>query len=137
MAFESLQRARFALLTTYRRDGAAVPTPVWVGVAGGLAYVVSRGPGKVRRIRNNPTVSIAPCTSRGRPSGKAEEGMARIVSGPVPAGVRRAFSRKYGPVPAFARGFSWLLRKELVLLEITAAAPSSGPDGERAASTTP
>jgi len=67
-----LTRGRYLLLTTYRRGGEPVPTPVWF-VTDGPRLLVSTGPstGKVRRIRANPSVLVAPCTLRGRPTGDA------------------------------------------------------------------
>ena len=121
MAFESLAQRRFAILTTYRRSGAPVPTPVWVVTDEGKAYVVSRGPGKVRRIRSNPEVEIAAGTARGRARGEPERGVAAIFAGRLPDRVRRAFRRKYGPMPALGRAVARLLGKELVLVEVTAA----------------
>src|SRR5260370_9651168 len=99
MAFESLARGRFAILTTFRRSGAPVLTPVWVVTDEGKAYVVSRGPGKVRRIRSNPDVEIAPSTARGRARGEPERGVAAIVAGALPDRVPRGFRRKYRPIP--------------------------------------
>jgi PPOX class probable F420-dependent enzyme len=117
--FESLTKARFALLTTWRRNGTAVATPVWVAVSDDKAYVISRGPGKVKRIRNNPAVTIAPCTMRGRERGAETRGVAHIVGTDCPTRtVRRAFRRKYGPMPRISSAMARLLRKNLWLLEI-------------------
>lgn len=121
MPFEDLERARFAALKTFRKDGAAVTTPVWVAVAGGRAYVVSRGPGKVRRIRHTPAVEIAPCTARGGPKGSFTPGHASLLAGDLPPDARRAFRRKYGPLPALGRALAGLVRKPLVGIVIDAA----------------
>ncbi len=120
MPFESLARRRFALLTTWRRTGVAVATPVWVVVDDSKAYVISRGPGKVKRIRNNPAIEIGPCTMRGRPLGEAEPGVVRILNAEPAASVCRAFRRKYGPVPAISRRLATVFRKPLWVLEIAA-----------------
>ncbi|HEX8098819.1 MAG TPA: PPOX class F420-dependent oxidoreductase [Actinomycetota bacterium] len=119
MPFEALD-GRFGLLTTHRRDGTAVATPMWVVVVDGNAYAASRAPGKVKRIRRNPNVEIAPCTMRGTPLGPSEPGVARVVTDAMPAAVRRAFRRKFGPLPALGRVAYRLRRKPLVLLEISA-----------------
>jgi PPOX class probable F420-dependent enzyme len=69
-----------ALLTTYKRDGAPVGTPVNIAVEGDHAYF--RTPdktGKVKRIRNNPEVDIAPSTVRGNPTGPARRARARLL----------------------------------------------------------
>jgi PPOX class probable F420-dependent enzyme len=73
---------RHILLTTYRRDGTPVGTPVHVAVEGDVAYVRTFDPsGKVKRIRNNEDVDVAPSTWRGRPTGEASKARARILSG--------------------------------------------------------
>jgi uncharacterized protein len=59
---------KYVLLTTYRKNGDAVPSPVWIvalpdGTAGFTTEVVS---GKVKRIRNNPSVTLQACSVRGK-----------------------------------------------------------------------
>jgi PPOX class probable F420-dependent enzyme len=74
-------RERQILLTTYRRDGAPVGTPVHVAVEGDVAYVRTFDPsGKLKRIRNNDEVAVAPSTLRGRPTGPAAKARARILA---------------------------------------------------------
>lgn len=59
-----------ALLTTFRRDGTPVPTPLSVGVDGDHAYVRTyEKAGKTKRLRNNSHVELAPSTTRGNPTG--------------------------------------------------------------------
>ncbi len=81
-AFAPFARQRTVLLTTLRRDGTPVKTPVSIAVDDDRA-VIRRWDtaGKVKRIRNNPEVTIAPCTARGRPTGPATPARARILSG--------------------------------------------------------
>src|SRR5205823_9458867 len=112
---------RFALLRTWRKSGAAVDTPVWFVVVDGRVYVVSRGPGKVKRIRTHPAVAIAACNARGRQRGELIPAVARVIEGDVPKVVRRAFRRRYGPLPAAGRAAAKLFRADLQLLEITNA----------------
>ena len=74
---------RHALLVTFRRDGQPVPTPVWFGIEGGRMYVRSEDDsGKVKRVRANPHVRVAPCNNRGRPHGPAAEARARLLETP-------------------------------------------------------
>jgi PPOX class probable F420-dependent enzyme len=125
--FEPLAKPRFALLTTWRRNGTAVATPVWVAVSDDKAYVISRGPGKVKRIRDNPAVTIAPCTMRGRARGAQTPGVAHVVGTDCPTrSVQRAFRRKYGPVPRISSAMARLFRKDLWLIEIEAE-PATDP----------
>lgn len=79
MAFEHLRREKYIDLVTYRKTGIAVHTPVWFAEHDGRLYVMARSDsGKVKRIRNNPKVEIAPCTMRGRVTGPAVSGIARV-----------------------------------------------------------
>jgi uncharacterized protein len=81
-SFAPLARQRTVLLTTFRRDGTPVRTPVSIAVDGGRAFIRSwDSAGKMKRIRNNRVVTIAPCTARGRPTGPAIPACARILTG--------------------------------------------------------
>lgn len=71
----------YVSLETYRKTGAAVTTPVWFAESEpGVFYAYSEAEaGKVKRIRNNPNVRIAPCTMRGKVTGQWVAAQARIV----------------------------------------------------------
>ncbi|MFF2846973.1 PPOX class F420-dependent oxidoreductase [Streptomyces sp. NPDC058001] len=59
-----------ALLTSHKRDGTGVGTPVNIAVEGDHAFVRTYGKAwKVKRMRNNPEVELAPSTVRGKPTG--------------------------------------------------------------------
>ncbi|GAB3954604.1 hypothetical protein GCM10027614_61970 [Micromonospora vulcania] len=84
------------VLTTYRRDGRPVATPVNIAVAGDQAYVRSfERAWKTRRISNNPTVTVAPSTVRGTPTGPAVQATARQLTGAEYATAARTLRRKY------------------------------------------
>lgn len=84
------------LLTTYRRDGTPVGTPVNVAVEGDHAFVRTWDTArKLRRIRNDPVVSFAPCTPRGRPTGPAIRARARVLKGCESARAGRLLAKKY------------------------------------------
>jgi len=81
--FEHLRGHKYCLLVTYKRSGDAVPTPVWFGLGDGKLYVRSEANvAKVKRIRNDPRVRIAPCSVRGKPLGPPAEGRARVLDQP-------------------------------------------------------
>ena len=81
-AFDTFAQHRTAQLTTYKRDGTAVPTPVTIAVDGDRAYIRTWDSAwKAKRMRNNPAVLVAPSTVRGRATGPSIA--ARI--GPPPA----------------------------------------------------
>lgn len=80
-ALGQLGSEKYVLLTTFRKDGRAVATPVWVLPAGdGVAIWTESKSYKVKRVRNNPKVTVAACDIRGKARGEAVEGRARIVS---------------------------------------------------------
>ena len=88
---------RYLSVETYRRTGQAVATPVWFVVDGGVIYVYSlAGAGKVKRIRNNPRVRIAPCDVRGALKGAWLDATARIVDEREAAAAQKLLVAKYG-----------------------------------------
>ncbi|MGI8667274.1 MAG: hypothetical protein ACR2N4_14815, partial [Jatrophihabitans sp.] len=76
--FEHLRRADTVLLTTRRRDGRTVDTPVNVAVdeAGRGYFRTWASSGKAKRLANFPGVRLAPCSRRGRPPGSDQPGLA-------------------------------------------------------------
>ena len=87
---------KYLSLTTYRRDGSPVSTPVWF-VADGRDLLVETDAAsyKVKRIRHNPHVHIAPCDARGRLRGDAIDAEARILTEDERERVERLLARKY------------------------------------------
>jgi PPOX class probable F420-dependent enzyme len=97
MDLDRLAAARYVLLTTFRKDGRAVPTPVWAARDGAELLVwTAANSGKVKRIRRDGAVEIAPCNSRGKPKGDSVRGTARILDQPGIEHVRTLIQRKYG-----------------------------------------
>jgi PPOX class probable F420-dependent enzyme len=94
---DRLAEAKYVLLTTFRKDGRAVPTPVWVARDGDeLVVYTAPDAGKVKRIRRDGTVRVGPCDVRGKPKGDDVPGHARVLD---EVGVRRTLSlimKKYG-----------------------------------------
>ena len=73
---------KYCVLVTYKKDGTPMPSPLWYGVANGKVYAETGAHDwKVKRIRNNPGVRVAPCDTRGAPKGPPFEGQARILEG--------------------------------------------------------
>ncbi len=94
---EEIATAKYALLTTYRKDGRAVPTPVWIGRLDDDLVVWSvADAGKVKRIRRRPEVTVATCDFRGNHPGPAYRGRAELMSLADSLLVRRALAHKYG-----------------------------------------
>jgi uncharacterized protein len=72
---------RFLNLTTFRKNGVPVVTTVLFALVGDKIYVwTTKNSGKVKRIRNNATVQIAPSTRLGQPLGPIADATARILS---------------------------------------------------------
>lgn len=93
---EPFVRQQTVLLTTYRRDGTPVGTPVNIVVAGDRAFVRTWDTaGKLKRIRNNPQVELAPSTFRGHPTGPAIRARARVLSGAEAEYASQALAHKY------------------------------------------
>jgi PPOX class probable F420-dependent enzyme len=75
----TLAKSRYVSLTTFRRDGTPVATPVWVARQGDELMVhTARSSGKAKRLRNGSRVLLAPCDMRGRVTGDVVEGTARL-----------------------------------------------------------
>lgn len=83
--FAHLRGHKYANVVSYRRSGAAIPSPVWFGLdeQDRLYFVSEAGAPKVARIRNNPDVRVAPCDVRGKPLGPPALGRGRILEDPV------------------------------------------------------
>jgi hypothetical protein len=89
-----LRQRKIALLTTYKRDGTAVSTPVSVVVDGDVAYFRTYShTGKAKRLRRNGTVLAAPSTFRGKPVGPANRYVAQLLQGDAAARASRKISR--------------------------------------------
>jgi hypothetical protein len=118
--FPHLHGHQFMSLTTFRKSGEAVPTPVWFAQVDDKLYVMTEAStGKVKRIRQNAMVEVAPCTVRGDLRGDSAEGMARILHPHEEATARRALNRKYGIQKFFYDLYLTLRRAHTVYLEIT------------------
>ncbi len=98
MKLETLDRQRYISLATFRRSGEPVQTPVWFAKHGGRIYVfTAAGSGKVKRLKNDPRIRVAPCGPRGRLRGEWNEGQARRIEDPaIERAAYAALLAKYG-----------------------------------------
>jgi PPOX class probable F420-dependent enzyme len=132
---EPFVEQKTVLLTTFRKDATPVGAPVSIAVDGGRAVVRSfERAGKVKRLRNNPVVEIAPSTARGVPTGDAIRAQARPLTGPAWSHAAHLLRRKYPllhgvVVPSshhlLRRRFGRTVHYELI--------PLAQPSGDRAA----
>ena len=91
---------RYMSLTTFRRDGTPVATPVWVTPFGedSVAFWTSSGSGKAKRLAHTSRVLVQPSDARGRVKAGTEpiQATARVVEGEELEEIRRRVKAKYG-----------------------------------------
>ena len=95
----ALADEKFMLFTSYRRDGRAVGTPVWLAELGPgqVGFTTGAESGKAKRLAHTPRVTLQACDRRGKAThGPVYEGTARMVSGDEFAPIRTAIGAKYG-----------------------------------------
>jgi PPOX class probable F420-dependent enzyme len=92
----ALAAGSYLSLTTFRRDGTPVATPVWVvGDGDRLVVWTAASSWKVRRIRRNPAVTVAPCTFRGRLTGTPVSGRASVLPADQTSRIKDLIKKKY------------------------------------------
>lgn len=95
---------KYMLLTTFKRDGTPVATPVWVsdlGVEGGeqrIGFWTSSGSGKAKRLAHTSQVTVQPCDGRGKVTDGTEpvDATAVVVDGAELDEIRSKIVAKYG-----------------------------------------
>lgn len=93
----SLQKAKYIALTTFRKDGRAVTTPVWLAFEGDAIVAFTEvTSGKVKRLRNSDRVLVARCDGRGRMESEAVEAKATLTDAAGTARILDAIKRRYG-----------------------------------------
>ncbi|MDR3032910.1 PPOX class F420-dependent oxidoreductase [Kitasatospora cineracea] len=98
-ALDRLAAGKYLLITSYKKDGSPVATPVWVvrdGDALGVWTVADSW--KVKRIRRRGDVLVGPCDVRGNPSGSPLPATAEIADPATTERYRQLLGRKYGLV---------------------------------------
>src|SRR2546422_6949087 len=94
--FEPLKNTKTILLTTYKRDGTPVGTPVSIAFAGDRAFFRTYDKAwKSKRLRNNPEVEVAHSTYKGKVTSAARHGTTRLLSEAEAKPVRRLLARKH------------------------------------------
>ncbi len=112
-----VQGYKYISLTTFRKSGEPVSTPIWFVEKGISIYVwTEKNSWKVKRLRHDSRVRVAPSTYRGRAVGPSVDGTARIVSPQAQEEIENLMAAKYGRMMRLA---SFLNRnKETVAVEI-------------------
>ena len=102
--FAALEKHDFLNLETFRKNGEGVRTPVWFAADpaadirshGAKLYIYTvENTGKVKRVRNNPRVRIAPCNRTGGLQGEWIEATAQVVQGAEAALGLKLLTQKY------------------------------------------
>lgn len=108
-------------LETCKKNGQTVPTPVWFVERDGALYVRTEAQaGKVKRIRNNPQVRIAPCGSRGELKGEWVAAGAQLVDDEAtPAHINAMLNKKYGLLKTIFDLMGKLNKRDYTTIKIT------------------
>lgn len=87
---------KYLSLTSFRRDGTGVATPVWFVSDNGHLFVETDADSfKVKRIRRDPHVRVALCDARGRVKSEPVEADATILPEQERDRVERLLGKKY------------------------------------------
>ena len=121
-AFNQLTQQQYINLETFRKSGVGVKTPVWFVQDGDTIYVRTvANSGKVKRIRNNGQVNIAPCKADGALLGNWLPATARQVTDiDIDRKSDRLLDKKYGLMKKMFALTSSLQGRKYTVLEIKA-----------------
>lgn len=115
---QALENEKYINLETAKKDGTAVKTPVWFVISDGIIYVITRSKtGKIKRIKNNSAVRIAPCDIKGKVHGEWSNGKAMFVEDDIAKNAIKLRSKKYGIMAKLA-GFLSKSKGDLVVVSI-------------------
>jgi uncharacterized protein len=130
MGFAAFRDHKYLSLETFKKSGEGIKTPVWFAadpssdLAGeeALLYIYTIGnTGKVKRIRNNGHVKIAPCTIKGVPLGEFVDANVEIVTGEVASQGMKLLNKKYFPLKQILSFFALFSRRGRVVMSIRPA----------------
>jgi uncharacterized protein len=130
MGFAAFAGHKYLNLETFKKSGEGVKTPVWFAAepsanldsSDAKLYVYTIGAsGKVKRIRNNPRVRIAPCDMRGRVLGEWVDARAEIVTGEEAAHGMQLLNKKYFPWKQLLDFFASFRQRERTVFVIRPA----------------
>jgi|SRR5579859_514703 len=130
MGFAAFRDHKYLSLETFKKSGEGVKTPVWFAadptrdLTGNEAqlYIYTIGnTGKVKRIRNNGRVKIAPCTIKGVPLGEWVDASVEIITGDESARAMKLLNKKYFPWKQVLAFFALFSRRERIVMVIRPA----------------
>ena len=124
-AFNSLEGKKYLSLETFKKNGAGVRTPLWFAADSAstskLYIYTIDNTGKVKRIRNNGRVRVAPCDMRGTVQGDWMDAHAEIVTGPEAAQGTRLLNKKYWPAKQIMAFFAMFSPRKRIIIAISPA----------------
>ena len=107
-------------METYRKNSDGVRTPIWFIIYQGLVYFrTDVKSGKVKRIRNNPHVRIAPCDIRGNLKGNWFDGKVNFANSAESSIVYSMIDKKYGFITTLIRIFNKIRRTNPIVIAIS------------------
>src|SRR5215475_8874504 len=125
MSFQAFTAQKYLSLETFKKSGEGVRTPIWfaadpvkdLGTAKAKLYCYTVGnSGKVKRIRNNGKVRIAPCDMRGNVTGEWSDARAELVGGTEFSYGMRLLNKKYFPWKQVLDFFASFVRREHAMI---------------------
>ena len=126
--FAAFAGQKYLNLESFRKNGAAIRTPLWFAQDGATIFVYTTADsGKAKRIRRDVAVNIAPCDMRGKVTGDWIAARAAPVSGAEFDRGMRLLDRKYFPWKAMLGVMAWFRPRPRVVIAIRAAAEPSAP----------
>src|SRR5208282_3088775 len=130
MGFAEFRDHKYISLESFKKNGDGVKTPVWFAADpasdlsgdGARLYIYTIGnTGKVKRIRNNGHVKIAPCTIKGDPLGDWADANAEIMTGESASQAMKLLNKKYFPWKQILGFFALFSRRERIVMAIRPA----------------
>ena len=117
---QAFSNAKYMNLETYRRSGEGIRTPVWFVESGNLLFLLTRSDsGKVKRLRHNSEVKVAPCKMNGEVTGEWSPAEAAVVESEESIKtVKSMFEQKYGAALRITNAFSKLQKKKRVFIKV-------------------
>lgn len=122
MKLTDLNNPKYIAFETYKKNGDAVNTPLWVFEEGeALRAWTASDSWKVKRVRNNPKVRVAVSKANGTPTGEWVDAVAQVLDSPAEEeAARKRLKKKYGLSYWMIQAFTWFSQrnKPSVVIEI-------------------
>ena len=123
MTLKQFEKQQYLNIETFRKNGEGVKTPVWFAQDGeALRIWTFAGSGKIKRIRNNGIVRVAPSKVSGEPVGEWINAQAAADDSPEAIQyVEKLMRKKYGLSFSFFRGLGKIRKSKNAVIKIVGA----------------